>query len=672
MWLNPQTSHTSHPLNHVSPPSPSLLHRPVLAGLGVTVGLAVKGAASEPSTPAAPSSQAAAAAKKEDKPRPLPRGADSVLVVGASGKLGRAVVAAALASGRSVVAAGRDAGRIRGALASLGLAEGVQAGAPGGPTLVVAGGLDVTDGASLARPALFDSVAQIVLATGPVFGRLAEGGMGYPDGMTPELVDAKGVAAVAAAAAAALPAQLPPTAPPPTTLVLPLTTPADVAVWEPLDDVIMGGSSASTLEAKEDGNSVTWGGEVVFEGGGFCGARTKKGALGTLDLSASSGLALTLRCATGQTFKVNIKTDAQEDVPEATYQALLDTSTDGGWSTVFLPWSAFVPTKRARFDPAAPPLDGRGIRSLGLVLSRFEYDGAPNPRCLAGKFELEVRGGVRAFTAPAPAILLLSSAGTERNARIGDDAAARAADVPIVRLNPGGALNWKYVGEAAVRGCGLPYAVLRCTGFRDDLDDAPRKKEAPPSEEAGAAPAAAAAGGPPPPPPLPPMGPLELRQGDAVSGVLTRADAAAAAVSALRTPAAGGKTGEVLRGPPLSNAALPARPLDAAWLAIVPDRSRPAAGLPPLPAPSPPPPPPSKEEASAVLADPRVAAAAAAERGGRVRSEEETADLAAAATRAPAGDDGRGAVATSAGEGGVQDARAALEALLGETETADA
>ena len=33
---------------------------------------------------------------------------------------------------------------------------------------------------------------------------------------------------------------------------------------------------------------------------------------------------------------------------------------------------------------------------------------------------------------------------------------------------------------------------------------------------------------PPKPPPLPPLGPLELRQGDADSGVLTRADAAAA------------------------------------------------------------------------------------------------------------------------------------------------
>jgi len=664
-------------LSALSSPLPPI-PRTVLAGLGITVAAAVRGAAAEgASSPAT----AAAAPTTPTTRGPPPRGQDSVLVLGASGKLGRAVVAAALGAGRSVVAAGRDGDRIRAALASVGLSEGGQGGPGGGPTLAIAAGVDVSDPATLSTPALWARVSQAVIATGPVFGRLPEGGMGYPDGMTPEVVDAKGVAAFAAAAAGALPAPPPPTGPPPTRLAVPLSTPADVAVWEPLDDVIMGGSSASTLKAGEEGEEgaapppgggVVWSGDVVFEGGGFCGARTKRGALGTLDLSSSAGLALSVRCASGQTFKLNIKTAAQEDVPESTYQALLDTDPGGEWRTVLLPWHAFVPTKRARFDPAAPPLDGSGIRSLGLVLSRFEYDGAPNPRCLPGRFELEIRGGIRAFSAPAPAIVLLTSAATERNARLGDDAAARASDVPIVRLNPGGALNWKYVGEAAVRGCGLPYAVLRCTGFRDDLDEDKKEKDtATASEDAAAAPvparagAGAAGGGPPKPPPLTPLGPLELRQGDAVSGVLTRADAAAAAVSALASPAATGKTVEVLRGPPLANPGLApslAPSLATAWLRVVPDRARPLAGLPPLPAPAPPPPPPSEAEAAEVLADPRVAAAAAAARGGTVRSEEETADLAEAASRPAAPDDGRGAAV------GVEGAREALERALGEKE----
>jgi uncharacterized protein YbjT (DUF2867 family) len=83
----------------------------------------------------------------------------------------------------------------------------------------------------------------------------------------------------------------------------------------------------------------------------------------------------------------------------------------------------------------------------------------------AGPFELQIEGGIGAYTAPRPALMLISSAGVERNAAIGDDTAMRQADIPIVQLNPGGTLNWKYKGEQAVRSSGLPYCVLRPTGL---------------------------------------------------------------------------------------------------------------------------------------------------------------------------------------------------------------
>jgi hypothetical protein len=35
-------------------------------------------------------------------------------------------------------------------------------------------------------------------------------------------------------------------------------------------------------------------------------------------------------------------------------------------------------------------------------------------------------------------IILISSAGVERNAKVGDDEEARKRDIPIVQLNPGG------------------------------------------------------------------------------------------------------------------------------------------------------------------------------------------------------------------------------------------
>ena len=59
---------------------------------------------------------------------------------------------------------------------------------------------------------------------------------------------------------------------------------------------------------------------------------------------------------------------------------------------------------------------------------------------------------------------MLSSAAVERNAIIGDDAESRKRDIPIVQLNPGSTLNWKYEGENALRAAGLPYSIIRATG----------------------------------------------------------------------------------------------------------------------------------------------------------------------------------------------------------------
>lgn len=88
----------------------------------------------------------------------------------------------------------------------------------------------------------------------------------------------------------------------------------------------------------------------------------------------------------------------------------------------------------------------------------------PNPSYKPGPFQLQIEGGIAAYTAPRPAVIAISSAGVERNAIIGDDAAARKKDIPIVQLNPGGVLNYKYESECAIRASGLPYTIIRCTG----------------------------------------------------------------------------------------------------------------------------------------------------------------------------------------------------------------
>lgn len=79
---------------------------------------------------------------------------------------------------------------------------------------------------------------------------------------------------------------------------------------------------------------------------------------------------------------------------------------------------------------------------------------------------MSIEGGLAAYTAARPAVVLITSAAAERNAVIGDDVALRAADIPIVQLNPAGSLNWKYKGEVSLRESGLACATTpwwRCS-----------------------------------------------------------------------------------------------------------------------------------------------------------------------------------------------------------------
>ena len=67
----------------------------------------------------------------------------------------------------------------------------------------------------------------------------------------------------------------------------------------------------------------------------------------------------------------------QESTPESTYQAQFDTVA-GEWCTVRLPWHEFVSVKRAQVERGSSPVDPSAVRQLGLVLSRFEYNGYAN------------------------------------------------------------------------------------------------------------------------------------------------------------------------------------------------------------------------------------------------------------------------------------------------------
>lgn len=141
----------------------------------------------------------------------------------------------------------------------------------------------------------------------------------------------------------------------------------------------------------------------------------------------------------------------------------------GVWETIDIPFDHFIPVVRNRVNykgarlPMGSQKDGPKAFSFGIVYSRFEFNKAPNPSFTPGKFTLKIES-ISAYRNVRPAFVLISSAGAERNAKI-ENEADRKAEIPIVQLNPGGILNWKYKAETYLRASGLPYTIVRACGL---------------------------------------------------------------------------------------------------------------------------------------------------------------------------------------------------------------
>ncbi|OSX77605.1 hypothetical protein BU14_0142s0015 [Porphyra umbilicalis] len=252
----------------------------------------------------------------------------------------------------------------------------------------------------------------------------------------------------------------------------------------------MGGTSTSTLRAV-GGDGDDDGGRgpcALFSGtlrtanrGGFAQARARLDP--PLNLNGYDGLALAVR-GDGRDYKVNLKNG---DVPEVTFQAQFRTAPDDGrWHRVSLPWAAFLPVRRGRLlhgdgaEAYGRSLDTTALSSVAVLCSKLSAGGLASPTFRAGPFALAVRA-VTAYR-DAPPVLLVASA-------------AAAA------------------GEAAVRGTGVPYAIVRATALVEG--------ESPPRRE------------------------VAMEQGDTAVGRLTRADMARVLVAAAGCPAAAWKTWEV-------------------------------------------------------------------------------------------------------------------------------
>ena len=96
----------------------------------------------------------------------------------------------------------------------------------------------------------------------------------------------------------------------------------------------------------------------------------------------------------GRVYKLSAKPEDGYD--GIMYQRDFETTDDGQWRTVDLPFSSFNPNFRGRLVPGRPPLSGAQVRQLGLMVSKFSDAGGTTAGFRTGPFRLAVRS-IRGF-----------------------------------------------------------------------------------------------------------------------------------------------------------------------------------------------------------------------------------------------------------------------------------
>ncbi|PSP18146.1 MAG: NADH:ubiquinone oxidoreductase [Cyanobacteria bacterium QS_8_64_29] len=458
----------------------------------------------------------------EETPRPQPatpasqQRSGTILVAGATGGVGQRVVQQLRERGYPVRGLVRSIERARPLLGEqLDLYEG-----------------DITVAESL-QPSLMQGVTAVICCTGtrvqPVEGDTPDRqkyyqGVTYYDpeiaASTPETVEYRGTSNLAALAAQQVRA-------PGARMLFDFCAPSaqEQAAWGALDDAVMGGVSESSFSMA--GDSAVFAGNVSTENnGGFASVRTRNFDP-PLDLSDCDGVRLRVK-GDGKRYKFFLRSDSRWD--GIGYGYSFDTVPDR-WIDVEIPFKAVTPTFRARTREDAAPFDPGQLHSLQLMLSKFEFDRELNPTFEPGPFALQV-ATIEAYRDwPGSQFVMVSSAGVTRPERADLDWEQQP---PAVRMNEqlGGILSWKRRAEGSVRQSGLPYTILRPCALTE------------------------ASGGKP----------LQLAQGDEITGQVSRDAIAELCVQAIAEPQARNKTVEVREAPAGGRGT-------AAWQDLQPDPS---------------------------------------------------------------------------------------------------
>lgn len=147
----------------------------------------------------------------------------------------------------------------------------------------------------------------------------------------------------------------------------------DVDAWHSVDDVVMGGVSASRLRVASERTAFFEGVVSLERGGGFASVTSRPSEW---DLTDFDGVEIRLR-GDGRRYRLRLRTGT--GASRVGYQASFQTK-DGLWQKERLPFEAFEARYHGQPVVDAPPLDASGITSLGLLIADRQ----------AGPFRLEI------------------------------------------------------------------------------------------------------------------------------------------------------------------------------------------------------------------------------------------------------------------------------------------
>jgi len=172
--------------------------------------------------------------------------------------------------------------------------------------------------------------------------------------------------------------------------------PSSLFQWAPLDDVVMGGVSASTF----DNETGDWVGTVSdSNSGGFIGIRTTPASVSALNMEACSGVELFLRSGNAKRIKAVIRDSAEfNGVCWTTCFNMPSTSKINIFSSftkkdetvsIRIPFEAQVPTIFSKTVPDQT-FNVKNVVAFQLVYSKFEFDGVLNSNFELGDFSLGI------------------------------------------------------------------------------------------------------------------------------------------------------------------------------------------------------------------------------------------------------------------------------------------